>query len=314
MALPADTFSSYDAIGNREDLTDIIYNIDPTDTPFLSGIPGVDATATKHEWQTDALATASADNAVLEGDEATTDATIPTVRLDNVCQISDKVPRVTGTQEAVVKAGRGSELEYQIAKRAKELKRDMESSLLANKAKVAGNATTARVLAGYESWAATNISLGATGSAPSGDGSDTATPGTPRALTEDFLKDVLKSAFDNGGDPDCISFGAFNKQAASTFTGNATRYKGADDKTLVAAIDVYDSDFGELQIKPNRFQVQSSGLVYQSDMWATAYLRPFRLADLSKTGDSERKQLIVEYCLEARNEKASGIIHALTTA
>ena len=179
---------------------------------------------------------------------------------------------------------------------------------------MAGNATTARVLAGIESWLATNISLGATGSAPAGDGSDTATPGTPRAFTEDFLKAVLKSCWDNGGDPDCIMLGSFNKQAASTFTGNATRYKGADDKTLVAAIDIYDSDFGELQIKPNRFQSQGSGLVLQSDMFATAYLRPFRLADLSKTGDSERKQLIVEYTLETRNEKSSGIVHALTTS
>lgn len=314
MALPADTFTSYAAIGNREDLTDIIYNISPTDTPFLSGIPGVDATATKHEWQTDALASASADNAKLEGDDAVTDATTPTVRPFNNCQISSKVPRVTNTQEAVVKAGRGSELEYQIAKRAKELKRDMESSLLANKARVDGNDTTARVLAGYESWVATNISLGATGSAPSGDGSDTATPGTPRAATEQFLQDVLKACFDSGGDPDCISVGAFNKQKFSTFTGNAQRWKGADDKTLVAAIDIYDSDFGELQVKPNRFQQQGSALVYQSDMWATAYLRPFRLSDLAKTGDSERKQLIVEYSLEARNQAASGIIHALTTS
>ena len=179
MAQPADTFSSYDAVGNREDLIDTIYNIDPTDVPFMSGIAHVSADGTKHEWQTDSLTAASATNAVIEGDDATTDASTATTRLDNQCQISDKVARVTGTQNAVVKAGRRDEMAYQVTKRVKELKRDMESSLLANNAKVAGNDTTARELAGIESWIVTNSSGGATATAATGDGTDAALRGRP---------------------------------------------------------------------------------------------------------------------------------------
>lgn len=268
---------------------------------------------TLHEWQTDTLAAASGANAVLEGDDATTDAVTPTARLSNVCQISDKVPRVTGTQQAVVSAGRKDELAYQIVKRAKELRRDMESSLLANQARVTGTATTARRLGGIEAWIATNTSFGAGGSA-GGAGTSARTDGTNRALTEALLKGVLKLCWDNGGDPDCIMCGSFNKQVISGFTGNATRFKDAEDKRLVAAIDIYDSDWGELEIIPNRFQVSETVLVLQKDMWAAAYLRPVHIVNLAKTGDSERRQLIVEYTLEARNQRASGAVYDVTTS
>lgn len=313
MALPTDTFTSYSAVGNREDLSDVIYNVAPTDTPFLTSIPRTKASAVLHEWQTDSLAAASSTNAVLEGDDATTDAVSATTRLSNTCQISDKVPRVTGTQQAVVTAGRKDELAYQIVKSAKELRRDMESSLLANNAEVTGNATTARELGGIEAWIATNTEFGSTGSA-GGAGNTARTNGTNRALTETLLKSVLKKCWDEGGDPDCIMVGSFNKQKISEFTGNASRFKTAEDKKLVAAIDVYQSDFGDVEIIPNRFQVSESTLVLQKDMWAVAYLRPVTVVNLAKTGDSERRQLITEFTLESRNEKASGAVFDCTTS
>ena len=313
MPLPTDTFTSYSAIGNREDLSDVIYNVDPTDTPFLTSIPRTKATSTLHEWQTDVLGAASAANHVLEGDDATTDAVTPTVRLSNTCQISDKVPRVTGTQQAVIAAGRRDELAYQIVKSAKELRRDMESSLLANNAEVAGNATTARETGGIESWINTNTSVGGGGTAGSL-GNTARTSGTDRALTETLLKAELKSCWDNGGDPECIMVTSFNKQTVSGFTGNASRFKTAEDKTLAAAIDVYQSDFGDLEIIPNRFQVTDSCLILQKDMWAVAYLRPVSIVNLAKTGDSERRQLIVEFALESRNEKASGAVFDVTNS
>lgn len=313
MTQPTNTFSSYDAIGNREDLTDVIYNIAPTETPFLSGISRASAQATLHEWQTDTLASA-AQNAVIEGDDATTDASTATTRLGNYTQISDKVPRVTGTQQAVRKAGRKDELAYQIAKSSKELKRDMETDLLSNNARNAGNDTTARVSAGVPSWIATNTDRGSGGSDPSGDGTDTATNGTQRNFLESQLKTVLQACWNEGGDPDTVMVGSFNKQIMSTFTGNATRYKDADDQRLVAAIDVYVSDFGSLTVVPNRFQPARNAFVFQMDMWAAAYLRPFFMQDLAKTGDTERRQLLVEYCLEARQEAASGTIADLNTS
>lgn len=319
MATPADTTSTYDAIGNREDLSDIIYDISPTQTPFVSGIARGTATATNHEWQTDSLATASSTNAVIEGEDATTTAATPTVRLGNYTQISDKVPRVTRTQRQVDSAGRGDELDYQVMKMAKELKRDMESALLANKAKAVGSESVARELAGIESWIATNTSLGATGTAPTGDGTDTRGAGTPRALDEAFLKSVLSDVWDEGGEPDTIMVGSFNKQAMSGFVnggaaGAAQRVVDGNDSRVNTAIDIYVSDFGELRVIPNRFMVQSSMLVLQMDMWSMATLAEFQETPLAKTGDSDRVQLLSEYTLEARNEKGSGIVADLTTA
>src|SRR5437899_10682252 len=166
MALPTNTFATYEAIGNREDLSDVIYRIDPTDTPFMTGIEREKATAVKHEWQTQALAAADTTNAQLEGDDAATTATTPTVRLGNVCQISYKVPRVTGTQRAVDHAGRDDELSYQEMLKGLELKRDMESILAGtNAAKNAGNDTTARKTASVLSWIKTNTSKGTAGGA-----------------------------------------------------------------------------------------------------------------------------------------------------
>lgn len=313
MAVPTDTFETYASIGNREDLSDVIYNIAPTDTPFLSGIEVTDATAVLHEWQTDTLA-AAAQNIEPEGDDAATTAATATTRLSNTCQISDKVPRVSGTQQAIIKAGRGDELEYQIAKMAKELKRDMENDLLASNAEVTGSSGTARETGGVPTWLTTNLDEATDATTSTGTGDNERTAGTARDFTEAQLKSVLKQCWDEGGDPDCIMLGSFNKQQASTFTGNATREVGAADRQLYAAIDIYDSDFGELQILPNRFQPASMALVLQKDMWAVAYLRQFQLHNLAKTGDSERRQLLVEFALESRNEAASGAVMDLKTS
>ena len=311
MAIPSNSFETVAARGNREDLSDVIYLITPTDTPFLSGVPRTKAAAVLHEWQTDTLAAAGA-NAVVEGDDATTDATTATVRLSNSCQISDKVPRVTGTQEAVNKAGRKSEMSYQVAKVAQELKRDMEFILLENTAEQLASSSVARTLGSIATWIDTNTANGVGGSDGS-IGDNTNSVGTQRDMTEALLKAVLKLCWDNGGDPECIMVGSFNKQTISGFTGNATRFKGAEDMTLKAAIDIYDSDFGELQIIPNRFMRSRDCLILQKNMWAVAYLRPFLLQDLAKTGDTERKQLLVEYTLESRNEAASGAVWDLNT-
>jgi len=317
MATPADTTSTYDAIGNREDLSDIIFDISPTQTPFISGIGHETASATNHEWQTDSLATAVSTNAVIEGEDATTTAAVASVRLGNYTQISDKVPRVTRTQRQVDSAGRGDELDYQIMKSAKELKRDMEATLLANKAKAVGSESVARQLAGIESWIATNTDLGATGTAPTGDGTDARGTGTPRSFAESQLQGVLASIWDEGGEPDTIMVGSVIKQAMSGLVnggtaGAAQRTVDGNAKTVTTAIDIYVSDFGSLAVVPNRFMVQDSMLVLQMDMWKMASLAEFQETPLAKTGDSDRVQLLSEYTLTACNEKSSGIIADLT--
>jgi Family of unknown function (DUF5309) len=318
MALPTNTFATYEAVGNREDLSDVIYRIDPTDTPAMTGFEREKATAVNHEWQTQALAAVDTANAVLEGDDATTDAATPTVRLGNVCQISDKVARVTGTQRAVEHAGRDDELAYQEMLKGLELKRDMENILVGtNQSKVTGSDTTARKTAGVLSWIKTNTSKGAGGADPAAaDGTGSRTDGTQRAFTEAGLKGVLNGIWTSGGKPDTIMVGAFNKQVFSTFTGRATPIEQAASKKIVAAVEVYESDFGRLDVVPNRFMRARDVLVLQMDLWAIAYLNGRRMVSipLAKTGDSDRRQLLSEYALVARNEKASGGVFDLTTS
>jgi hypothetical protein len=319
MALPANTFTTYAAVGNREDLSDVITRIDPTDTPFMSGIEKTKATAVNHEWQTQALAAANGANAALEGDDAdTADAITAPVRLGNICQISDKVARVTGTQQAVEHAGRDDELAYQEMLKGLELKRDIETVLVGtNQAKNAGNSTTARLTASILSWIKTNTSKGTGGTDPAAaDGTGTRGAGTARAFTEANLKSVLKAIWDAGGKPDTIMVGGFNKQVFSTFTGRATPTEETKSKKIVASVDVYESDFGTLKVVANRFQRPQDVLVLQMDMWALGHLNGRKMVSvaLAKTGDSERRQLLSEYVLEARNEKASGGVFDNTTA
>jgi len=314
MAQPSETFDTYDSIGEREDLSDVIYNISPTDTPFLSSASKTQATAVLHEWQTDSLTAASATNAVIEGDEATADAISATTRLSNSSQILDKVVTITGTQEAVDKAGRASEIAYQIAKAAKELKRDFESSLCANNAEVTGAAGTAREMGGIGAWVITNDVFGSGGASGAGIGNTARTDGTQRVFTETQLKSVIKSVWNSGGNPQIIMVGPFNKQKLSGFTGNSTRFDAGADATLYTSVDVYASDFGQTQVIPNRFSRDRDAWVLDMDYWGVAFLRDFSMHELAKTGDTEKRQLLVECTLEARNEGASGLIADLTTS
>jgi len=316
MAAPTNTFTTTSAIGNREDLSDDIYRIDPTDTPFMTGAEKTKATAVNHEWQTQALRAAAA-NAQREGDDAVADATTPTVRLGNICQISRVVPAVSGTQQAVEHAGRDNEMAYQEMHKGAELKRDMELILVgANTAKVS---TDPRNTASVLSWIKSNTSKGTAGGAAdptTADGLGTRTDGTQIAFTESRLKTVLKSIYDNGGKPETIMVGSFNKQQFSTFTGRASPIEQASSKKITAAVEAYESDFGTLKVVTNRFMRTRDVLVLQMDMWGVAYLNGRRMVSfpLSKTGDSEKKAIISEYALEARNEKASGGVFDNTTS
>ncbi len=318
MTAPTGTFQTYQAIGNREDLEDIIYDISPTETPFVSKIAKIKAKARLHEWQTDSLDSAAA-NSQIEGDDAVTNTAAPTVRLTNYCQILSKTARVSGTQEAVDKAGRASEMTYQVRKRMEELKRDLEYALVRNQASSAGSGAVASRMAGLESWIATNkTSVGAaSGSAP------VTTPGfaagvvasptdstAAGSVTETHLKSVIQSVWAAGGDPGTLMVGPATKSKVSTaFAGIATRYRDANKNggaAIVSGVDLYISDFGEHKIVPNRFVRDQNILVLDMEYWALATLRPLKAMELAKTGDSDRKQLIMEATLVSKNEKASG--------
>lgn len=311
MAIVTNTFLTFSAVGNREDLADTIYNISPTDTPFQAKIDKNKATAVLHEWQTDALGAAAA-NAQLEGDDVAFTAVTATTRVSNRCQISYKTVVVSGTQDAVNKAGRKKEIVYQLMLRSKELRRDIEFVLTNNQAPVTGDSTTARQLRPLCGWYATNDDRGASGA--DGTTSAAATDGTQRALTETMLKTVIQNCWTQGGDPDTIMCGAFNKTVMSGFTGNNTRMQDTSNKKLIAAIDVYVSDFGTHKIVPNRFSRARDVHVLDTSLWAMSTLRPIQTVDLAKTGDAEKGMILAEYTLESRNEAGSGIVADLTTS
>lgn len=315
MAQPTNTTDTYDITGIREDLSDLIYRISPVDTPFMSMADTTKATATTHEWQTEALAAVDTSNAHIEGDDSTADAGTFTSRLSNITQISKKTASVTGTADAVNKAGRDKEFARQMLLKGLELKRDMESIVTQNQAIVAGDATTARKCRSLEAWYSTNVSRGTGGA----NGSTTlaatdASAGNLRPYTEDLLKSVLQSCYEAGGNPGVIMSGSKHKQVSSSFSGNATRNDDAKDKKIVAAVDVYESDFGTLKFVPNRFQRSRTVHVLEMNKWAIAYLngRKFKKENLAKTGDSTKAHILSEWTLEARNEAASGVIADLS--
>lgn len=323
MTIQTNAFATYGAIGNREDLTNVIYNISPTETPFMTSIGKSKANAVAHEWQTDSLAAASSTNAQLEGDVVAGSSSTPTTRLKNICQISSKDVVVTGTQESVNKAGRSSEMAYQMAKRSKELKRDMETILTSNQAGVSGATATARKLKGLEGWLRTNTVRETTATSGGTKGKSATANGTTnvavdatrlRAFTETLLKSLLAKVYAAGGDPSLIMVGPHNKQVLSGFAGRANARTVLNDRRVIqGAADMYASDFGDLKVIPNRFSRERSAIAYDPEYASVAYLRPVFTTDLAKTGDSTRKDLRVEYTLEMRNEGAFGIVADLNT-
>ena len=326
MAVFTGSYTTHTAIGQREDLQDAIFDISPMDTPFISGCSRGRAKATTHEWMTDALADATSDNAQIEGQDHTSVSTsAPTVKVANYLQISDKTVAVSGTLEAVDKAGRKNELAYQLAKRGKELKRDMESIALYPNTPNGGGAAQARIMAGLPLWITTNDSRGS-GGVDSGHTAGIPTigtfvDGTQRAVTETLFKAVLKSCWDQGADPDTFMVGSWVKQIASNvFAGVATqnvdivRAGEAKAGVAVGALDIYVSDFGAIKIIPNRFQRGRDGWVLDSEYYGLTFLRPMQTIKLAKTGDAEKRLMLCEWSLVVKNEKALGVVADLSTA
>ncbi len=284
--------------GNREDLIDIITNVDPTDTPFFSMIGKVKAKATQHDWLTDTLA-ATATGGSLEGGAFSEDTLVAPSRVANFCQIIKKQYLVSGTQESVDMAGRTSELAYQKAKKLKELSRDIEATLIAA-ASAAGATGTARTMDGLLAQITTNVETG------SGTGTE--------ALTEAMYNDMLQTVWTAGGNPDVTFANGFNKRQISSFSTPSTRNIDAESGKLVANVDVYQSDFGLQRVIANRWMDTDKVTCIQSDLWKLALLRPIKAEALAKDGDRVRGQIVFEGTLEGRNEKGSGKITELTTS
>ena len=311
MAKVTNAFDTYSATADREDLSNIIYNISPMQTPFMSSIGKKNINNVVFDWQTESLPTPSAAGQ-LEGFELSRSAATATVRASNVAMISSRDATVTGSQDASDPAGKRSEMAHQLAIMSKALKRDMEEALCQKGAKTTGNATTARVTGGFESWMKSNVS-NAAGSTPTGGGT-APTDGTQRALTEPLLKAVLQSCFTNGGEPSMAICGPVNKQKISGFTGRTQARQMIDANTVEASVSVYSSDFGELKIVPSNRSRERSLLLVDPEFAKVSYLRDFKTVDIATIGDAETKMIVCEYGLEVSNEAAHGIVADLTTS
>ena len=335
MAVVANTFGTYQAKGIREDLSDLISDISPTTTPFQSNIGTRDADNTYFEWQTDSLATASAAATIEGADLSSFTAVTPTVRLGNYCQINMVDFIISGTEQRVDKAGRASEIGYQSAKAAKELKRNIEVACLLNGVgAVVGATNTARVTAGFPCWLKTNeTSTNVTapsysGSVPTGASEVWKSFGTPTAFTEAMLKTTMQECYESGGEPSMLMVGPFNKTQVSAFSGIASsRYNvdGAEPSVIIGAADIYVSDFGNLSVVPNRFftSVIDAGAGSLMNNWAflidpdevkLANLRPYTVETLAKTGDADKRMILREWGLQVNNEKAHGVVAGITSA
>lgn len=318
MTIIANTFTSFDAKGIREELANVISNIAPEETPFTSNVGSENVSNTFFEWQVDDLANVDV-TPVIDGDDvASFDSTTATVRVGNYTQIRRRSMIIADNLGFQDLAGRNDEVAYQLAKRGKEIKRDLETIYTGNTARSAGSASAGRVTAGLGAWVATNVNKAGDGTNPTAvDGSDARNDGTKRDFTEPMLKDVMQLAYKQGGNPSMLMVGPYNKTVVSGFAGIAAqRYQAPTDgpTTIIGAADVYLSDFGALTVVPNRFSRERDAWCLDTEFASIATLRPIQAVDLAKTGDAEKKMLICETGLKVSNEKAHGLIADLNVS
>jgi hypothetical protein len=276
----------------------------------VSNIGSGSANQTYEEWLTDTLAAADATNAVINGDDAANDALTDAIRLGNYTQLMDKVVGISTTTQAAKSAGNQTKMAYQMLKKSKEIKRDMEKAACGNFAAVPLADGTAGRSAGAVAFVRTNGSRGAGGAAATLSGTTSgyvnaaATNGTLRTVTEAMLKDAVQDAWNEGGEPTMAIMSGPIKQTFSTFTGIADQRRETGNKaaTIIGAADVYVSDFGNVSFVPSRFTTGRDVLVIDPSLWEILYLQRFSTTDLAKTGHADRKLLAVEWTLKCANE------------
>jgi hypothetical protein len=309
MAQPANTFDSYDVAGLREDLENVIYDVSPEETPFYSSTKKVTASNTFHEWQTDSLR-ASGANAHIEGDATTAEARVATTRLGNYCQIFKNAVVVPDTDKGLDKAGRASEMAYQVLRIAKEQKLDIEKALFDNNAREVGSASAARELAGTETWFTSTIqNRGSGGAHAAGTGADARTDGTQTVFNQTKFDAIMQNVWEKGGKPDTVYLSAYLMNLALAFTGNNNQRSTvqAGDAKVIKSLDIYVTPWGTIEFVPSRENRGRTVHVMQDDMWAVAVLRGTKNVELAKTGDNTTRQVVTELTLVAKNEASSGL-------
>jgi len=318
MSQPAHTFDTYDTKGIREDLSDIIYDISPEETPLVSAIAKTKATNTYFEWQVNALRDAKA-NAHIEGSTTGAEAIVPTVREGNYTQIMKNSIITSGTNDVVKAAGRSnSEMSYNILREAIVQKLDIEKAIFENVARVAGNATTARKLGGLGAWLKTNTVFNPAGNGanPTGSvgGATARTAGTARALTQALFDEAMQKTWVSGGKPDAVYLSAFQMNKALSFTGNNNQRQTGAVGTVNNNMAIYMTPWGQVSWVPSRENRPQDLYIIEHDKLAIATLRPMKNEALAKTGDNEHRQIVSEQTLQVRSEAALGAVFDLTVS
>ena len=319
MAQPSNTLDSYDVKGIREDLSNVIYDVSPEETPFYSSLQKTKASNTYHEWQTDSLRSSAA-NAHIEGDATTAEARGVTTRLGNYTQIFKNAVVIPDTDEGLDKAGRSAEMAYQILKIAKEQKLDIEKALFDNNKYEAGSSSAARELAGLGAYMKTNVTnIGGSGGAnPTGTvpGNTARTDGTQTVFSQADFDSCMQSIWENGGKASSVYLSAFQMNVALGFTGNNNQRSTvkSEAQTVVKHMDVYVTPWGTVEFIPSRENRGRDVYILQDDMFCAAVLRPTKNTELAKTGDNTTRQVLTELTLVSKNEKASGLVADCTTS
>lgn len=309
------TFTTSTAVGEREDLADVITRIDPDETPIFSALKKETGNGVFVEWQVQELAAAVATNYQNEGADAAYATPTATTRLGNYMQISQKDAAVSGTLDSVDKAGRDREVAYQKVLKGLELRRDIEKYLTSDTARSASDPRKAGTLS---TWI-TNVDVGSGGAAPTGDGTDVPTGGTDRAMTLAQIDTAMQAAYEDGGQPNMLVVSPAKKAAFSDLNGgsvatNQINYTAPREAAIVGSVSLYLSDFGQLDVVIDRFQGDDRVFLLDSDYASICTLpgRNFNVEDLAKTGDAEKFQIITEFTLKVSAPKAHGAVYDLS--
>jgi hypothetical protein len=315
MATVANTVLTTDAVGNREELDNLVSMITPTDTPIYTMAGKAKADSKHPEWEYEDLDTPG-DNAQPEGNEYTFDAVAAPTRVGNYTQIFTKTFVFSGTQQAVSNAGNAEKKTHEMMKKGKALRKDIEFSIVANTAST--NADPRRS-GGLPTWLETNTSRGSGGS----DGgfsagvTTVATDGTQRAWTKTLTDTLLQSIYEQGGNVTTVVTSPYNKGVFATFMSDSNvasfRYAaGKGTGTIIGTADIYEGPLGTVKVMPNRVMSVAAHsrnvFAIDPDLVKWCSLRPIQEDNVAKTGDAEKGVLLAEGCLKVVNEKGLGVI------
>lgn len=313
-------YAREDVVGVREQLSNLIANISPADTPLCTILQKESCGDNRFEWQKDVLSTAKQNHQLSGFDITTYDVQVATTSMISYTSLVSRDFAIANDTEAAEKAGRDSEIGYRTTKVAKEAKRDVETNYTANNAAVAPNGATAGESGSLPAYIKNNVIAGTDGSHAGWGSSPTGarSNGTEGASSETYLKKAVRLAYEDGGQPTLVMAGAYQKQAISAFAGIAALRANVAlpsnvPATIVAAADAYVSDFGTLMIVPNRHQRPIDIWVLDPDGLRERVFRDWQTRELAPTGDARKFMIVSNRGLQVDHEDSHALVTDVTS-